>query len=136
MIRRVSAIEQNRAIKKTCCLRMPCLKTKAFCAPIATINERPRKKPVKKADSMIIYSYFLIKIIFFAYFGLCQSNFDFGYLDYFGQTPRYNESCNSVENGKICEDACKLDFDDCMSSCSDQGNLLKIYKYFCSPTTR
>ena len=49
MISRVSAIEQNRAIKKTCCLRTPCLKTKAFCAPIAIIRDRPRKKPVNNA---------------------------------------------------------------------------------------
>ena len=41
MISRVSAIEQNRAIKKTCCLRMPCLRTKAFCAPIAIIRDSP-----------------------------------------------------------------------------------------------
>tara|TARA_B100000929_G_scaffold70127_1_gene53505 strand:- start:784 stop:894 length:111 start_codon:yes stop_codon:yes gene_type:complete len=33
---------------------MPCLKTKAFCAPIATIKESPRKKPVKKAANIII----------------------------------------------------------------------------------
>ena len=32
-----------------CCLRIPCLKTKAFCEPIATIKEIPRKKPVRKA---------------------------------------------------------------------------------------
>ena len=48
-----SETEQKRAIEKTCCLRMPCLKTKAFCAPIATINESPRKKPVKKALNKI-----------------------------------------------------------------------------------
>ena len=52
MISRVSAIEQNRAIKKTCCRRMPCLKTKAFCAPIAIISDSPRKNPVNNADSI------------------------------------------------------------------------------------
>ena len=52
MISRVSAIEQNRAIKKTCCLRTPCLKTKAFCAPIAIIRDSPRKKPVNNADNI------------------------------------------------------------------------------------
>ena len=49
MISRVSAIEQNRAIKKTCCLRTPCLNTKAFCAPIAIIRDSPRKKQVNNA---------------------------------------------------------------------------------------
>ena len=47
IIRTASAIEQNSAIQKTCCLRIPCLKTKAFCAPIAIIRDSPRKKPVK-----------------------------------------------------------------------------------------
>ena len=32
---------------------MPCLKIKAFCAPIATIKEIPRKNPVKKAEITI-----------------------------------------------------------------------------------
>jgi hypothetical protein len=49
IISKESAIEQNRAIKKTCCLRTPCLKTKAFCAPIAIIRDSPRKKPVDNA---------------------------------------------------------------------------------------
>ena len=50
----LSEIEQNKAIAKLCSLRIPCLKTKAFCAPIAMINESPRKKPVKKALNKII----------------------------------------------------------------------------------
>ena len=54
MISKESAIEQNRAIKKTCCLRTPCLKTKAFCAPIAIIKDSPRKKPVKNAVIIIL----------------------------------------------------------------------------------
>ena len=52
MISSASAIEQNRAIKKTCCLRTPCLKTKAFCAPIAIISESPRNNPVKNAENI------------------------------------------------------------------------------------
>ena len=35
---------------------MPCLKTKIFCAPIATIKEIPRKNPVKKADNIMANS--------------------------------------------------------------------------------
>jgi hypothetical protein len=31
---------------------MPCLKTKEFWAPIATIKESPRKKPVEKANNI------------------------------------------------------------------------------------
>ena len=38
---------QNKETKKTCFWSMPCLKTKAFWAPIAIINDSPRKKPVK-----------------------------------------------------------------------------------------
>ena len=53
IISKASDTEQKRAIEKTCCLRMPCLKTKAFCAPIATINESPRKKPIKNAENII-----------------------------------------------------------------------------------
>jgi len=35
---------------------MPCLKTKEFWAPIATIKEIPRKKPVNKAEITLAYS--------------------------------------------------------------------------------
>ena len=49
-IKKASESEQNRATLKTCLPSIPCLKTKAFWAPIANIKEIPRKKPVKKAD--------------------------------------------------------------------------------------
>ena len=52
IISKESDIEQKKAIAKICCLRIPCLKTKAFCAPIATINDSPRKKPVKNAENI------------------------------------------------------------------------------------
>ena len=52
-IRRASDSAQNKATYKICCPRIPCLKTKAFCAPIATIRDIPRKKPVKKAETII-----------------------------------------------------------------------------------
>ena len=52
IISTASDIEQKRAIEKTCCHKIPCLKTKAFCAPIATINDRPKKKPVKNAEDI------------------------------------------------------------------------------------
>ena len=57
IISKASDIEQKRAIEKTCCLRMPCLNTKAFCAPIATINESLRKKPVKNAENIRLNYY-------------------------------------------------------------------------------
>ena len=57
IISKASDIEQKRATEKTCCLRMPCLNTKAFCAPIATINESPRKKPVKNAENIRLNYY-------------------------------------------------------------------------------
>ena len=41
---------------------MPCLKTKEFWAPIATIKERPRKKPVKKAGNILnTFKLFILK---------------------------------------------------------------------------
>ena len=49
-INKASASAQNKATQKTCRPRMPCLNTKVFWAPIATIREIPRKKPVKKDD--------------------------------------------------------------------------------------
>ena len=49
LISKASDRAQNKATKNTCLPRMPCLKTKAFCAPIANIKDIPRKKPVKKA---------------------------------------------------------------------------------------
>ena len=57
MISKASDIEQKRAIEKTCCLRIPCLKTKAFCEPIAIINESPRKKPVKNEENIRLNYY-------------------------------------------------------------------------------
>ena len=53
-IRKASVIAQNIATINTCCLKIPCLKTKAFCAPIAKINEIPRIKPVKKEEAIFI----------------------------------------------------------------------------------
>ena len=57
-IRSASEVAQNKATKKTCCRRIPILKTNAFCAPIATINESPRKKPVKNAENIKLTSVF------------------------------------------------------------------------------
>ena len=45
-IKIVSEIEQYNEVVKTCCLIIPCLKTKIFWAPIAIINEEPSKNPV------------------------------------------------------------------------------------------
>ena len=39
---------------------MPCLNTKVFWAPIATISEIPRKKPVKKDDINLRCSFLAI----------------------------------------------------------------------------
>ena len=58
MISKESAIEQNRAIKKTCSLKIPCLITKAFCAPMAIIRDSPRKKPVNNAVSIMLIRLF------------------------------------------------------------------------------
>ena len=51
-INRASESEQKRATAKTWRPISPCLRTNEFCAPMASINENPRKKPVKKALSM------------------------------------------------------------------------------------
>jgi len=53
LISRASETAQNKATYKTCCPRIPCLKTKVFWAPIAKIKENPRKKPVRKADNIM-----------------------------------------------------------------------------------
>ena len=51
-ISKASESAQNKAIQKTCWPRIPCLRTKVFWAPIATIKEIPRKKPVMKAEKI------------------------------------------------------------------------------------
>ncbi len=52
MINIASESEQNKATVKTCRPISPCLRTNEFCAPMTSINEKPRIKPVKKALSM------------------------------------------------------------------------------------
>ena len=35
--------------------------------------------------------------------------------------PRYNESCDSIESGKKCEDRCLAEVQDCIDNCADQS---------------
>ena len=39
-----------------------------------------------------------------------------------GPTPRYNETCDSLENAKTCEDRCIYDGDTCFENCSLECN--------------
>ena len=57
-INKASESEQKKATAKTWRPIRPCLRTNEFCAPIASINENPRIKPVKKALS--IYQFYLL----------------------------------------------------------------------------
>ena len=62
-INRASESEQKRATAKTWRPISPCLRTNEFCAPIASINDKPRIKPVKKAFSIYLISFYSILII-------------------------------------------------------------------------
>ena len=52
LINMASESEQNKATVNTWLPISPCLRTNEFCAPMANINEKPRTKPIKKADSI------------------------------------------------------------------------------------
>ena len=50
---------QTKQIIKICSFLMPCLSTKAFCAPMAKMSEKPRLKPEINA---FIIVFFVVKI--------------------------------------------------------------------------
>ena len=38
--------------------------------------------------------------------------------------PRYNESCASEENAKLCESDCITQYNSCIDQCENQGSFL------------
>ena len=55
-----------------------------------------------------------IKILFFAVFAFGQTFPDFEI------SPKYNETCDSPDNAKLCENQCVEDLQDCTNTCQDQ----------------
>src|SRR5215212_9717030 len=51
-----SETAQTATTAVTCSRRSPCRRTKAFCAPIATISERPMPSPARAANSPVVTS--------------------------------------------------------------------------------
>lgn len=38
-----------------------------------------------------------------------------------GNTPRYNETCSSEENARLCESDCLSKYNTCIGQCQNQG---------------
>ena len=36
-------------------------------------------------------------------------------------SPKYNETCDALENAKMCENKCVADLQDCINSCQDEN---------------
>ena len=42
--------------------------------------------------------------------------------------PRYNETCSSLDESRICENDCSTRYDACLAKCNDEGNIWNIKK--------
>ena len=60
-----------------------------------------------------------MNIIWSIIFAHCVAAVDIN--DAIFQIPRYNESCSSDENARICESDCIMQYQGCIDDCSDQG---------------
>ena len=59
-----------------------------------------------------------IRILFLIGVGFGQKFLEFVNLE---NSPKYNETCDSPENAKMCENQCLEDLQDCVNSCQDQN---------------
>ena len=70
--------------------------------------------------SLIICLSNMFVIIFFCNIGYILASWDTQV------SPRYNESCASLENAKICEDDCNQQLLECALQCDGQGKIKKL----------
>ena len=58
-----------------------------------------------------------LRVSLLPYFSICAA---YGTEDNWA-SPRYNETCDSLENAELCENNCNDLYQTCLEKCNDQG---------------